>query len=148
MKKLISSIFLFAIALSFMACEPENKYPSSGIQLTPVYGITNISNSALVQMNVYKQKALVVNYLTDVNAFSAVTRDYADTSTDTDFVFQWTVSEERTVSDVVETFTVVRVVNALKADGNGTMVATATYPDGSTEVTNHTVVVTEAEVYN
>ncbi|MDG2279592.1 MAG: hypothetical protein P8L42_03045, partial [Flavicella sp.] len=100
------------------------------------------------QINVYREKALVVNYITQVNLFSSETRDYADTSTDTDYVFQWTVSEERTVSDVVETFSVVRVITALKSDGSGSMEATATYPDGSTNVTNHTVVVTENEVYN
>ena len=148
MKKVINSIVVFLVALSFMACEPENKYPSSGIKPTAVYNLTSISNSELDQINVYREKALVVNYITQVNLFSSETRDYADTSTDTDYVFQWTVSEERTVSDVVETFSVVRVITALKSDGSGSMEATATYPDGSTNVTNHTVVVTENEVYN
>ena len=136
------------MTLFFVSCEQENKYPSSGIKLTDVYSLTNIQNSDLDQINVYKEKDLVVNYITEVNVYSSMTTNYSDTSSDSDFVFEWTVTEERTVGDELETYSVLRQVTALKSNGSGSMVVTATYPDNSTNITTHTVVVTENEVYN
>ncbi|MDO6791716.1 MULTISPECIES: hypothetical protein [unclassified Tamlana] len=142
------------LVVSIVSCEEESKFPESNIALTPVYSITNISNeSTIKQINVYKEQPLTVEFLTDVNLLSFESTGYNDASTDTDYVISWTVEKEIITEDsdgneVVEKFSVERLVNASKIDGIGTMDVVINYADNSTVTTLHDVTVLEDEVYN
>lgn len=153
MKNIKRILSLFAIVIALLACEEENKFPSSDIAVTTVYSVTAISNSSLEKINIYREKALAINYVTEVNVFNFATSGYSDASTETEIIFEWTTSEERIIEDdegeeQIIVITVLRKVNASKDDGMGTMDTTITLPDGTIEETTHTVTVIEEQVYN
>lgn len=133
MKKLIKFFIIFTITLSMFSCDEETHFIKPDIKLVPVYAITDIvGTGAPFAINIYKEKALIVEYINKVNAINYTSTSYADSSTDTDY----TIS----VSKVTAGGSVAYSISASKATGVGTL----TVGGG----TVYTIKVSEKEVYN
>ncbi|TXG35145.1 hypothetical protein [Seonamhaeicola maritimus] len=132
MKSIKKYIGVFVMVLALFACDEESNFKDFDAALTPVYSLTDISNGGPFKINIYKEKSLIIEYISEVNAKSFVASGYSDTSTDTTY--------EITVSKQVDGATVTYVVSADKASGAGTLTV-----DGATV---HDVILSEVEIYN
>ncbi|TYA92141.1 hypothetical protein [Seonamhaeicola marinus] len=132
MKNIQKYIGVLILVFTLFACDEESNFDEFNAVLTPVYSLTNISNGPH-KINVYKEKALIVEYITEVNVKSFQSSGYTDASTDTNFE----VSVTKTLEDGS---TQALVISADKASGAGTLTI-----DGTTI---HDIVLKEEDVYN
>lgn len=135
MKNIIKLLGLLTIVATLFSCDEENHFQEPDFQLTPVYTVTNITGqNNLFSINIYREKSLIIEYSSDVNANNFTSTNYADTSTDTDY----NISVSRIVDGVTTTY----IVTGSKETGEGTIEimddATATY----------NIIIAETEVYN
>lgn len=98
MKTIIKYISILVIVLSFTNCESEDNFKDSNIELVPVISLIDITpvvadNPAFNQLglnisykpfaiNIYKEKPLVINYSSEVNAVAYDPIDLINNSTD------------------------------------------------------------------
>lgn len=133
MKKILKYLTVLFIAVSITGCEEEDNFKASDVSLTPIYSITEISgNGNPFKINIYKQKSLIIEYATSVNAESFTSAQFSDTSTTTNY--------EVSVNKLDDGTTYAYVLSADKTTGDGTLTI-----DGNTV---YTVKVSEVEVYN
>lgn len=136
MKNIIKSLALFVLVIAAFSCEEEdyfNEGSEGPIELVSIYSITNISGSNVpVKINIYRNKSLIVEYSSSVNATNFVSSGYADSSNETNY--------QVTVSKMVNGTPVNYVVSADKSTGDGTLTI-----DGGTA---RTIKISEKEVYN
>lgn len=131
MKNIIKYFALFSIILTMVSCD-EKEWLAPDIELTSVYSITNITNLGVVKINVYKQKPLIVEYVTNVNPKNYTSSGFVDSSTDTTI--------EIAFNKVVEGGQVSYAVFADKATGVGSITVNGT--------SVYTIKISEIEVYN
>ncbi len=87
MKTIIAYLSILIIAITFTSCEIKDNFLEPDIELVPVYSITNIKGpNSLFKINIYKQKDLIIEYSSSVNAVSFSSNNYMDTSTDDTYV--------------------------------------------------------------
>lgn len=133
MKKIIKIYVVIVMILSFTACDEESNFKNFDAVLTPVYSLTNISNGPF-KINIYREKALIIEYISEVNVVSYKTSNYQDNSTETSYNITVTrVSEDETPSQSYE-------ILADKITGEGTLTI------NTTDV--HNIVLNEVDVYN
>lgn len=155
MKNIIKLLGIFTLIIAFQSCDEESNFKEFDASLTPVYTLSNISDNNLFKINIYKEKELVIEYASNVNALNFVRSDYADNSTDSNYELVWQIIKERTVPDQdndgqddIENYNVNYTLSANKDSGLGTLSAISTFQDSSTSTANYTTTVTENEVYN
>ncbi|WP_299556461.1 hypothetical protein [Seonamhaeicola sp.] len=132
MKSIKTYFGVFVLVLTLISCEEESNFKAFEAALTPVYSLTDISNNGPFKINIYREKSLIIEYRSEVNAESFVSSGFTDASTDTNY--------EITVSKQTETGMQSYVVSADKASGAGTLTV-----DGTAV---HDIVLNEEEVYN
>ncbi|TNJ42390.1 hypothetical protein KFZ70_14505 [Tamlana fucoidanivorans] len=161
MKTINKILGLILLVVVSMSCEEDERFAASDIKLKPIYAITDINKGGPERINVYKEKQLVVTHLNSQSLIGETPTDYTDTSSETDYNFEWTVERERPVFDedgqevvdengnvIMETYTVQYTANASKEDGIGTMEVISTYKEDPEETVLHDVTISEEEVYN
>lgn len=133
MKNLIKYIGVSLIIITFSKCEEKSNFTEPNIQLVPVYTITNISGSNTpVKINIYKEKDLIIEYVSEVNPLSFSSSNFVDSSTDLFY--------EISVNKIDGQSTINYVISANKATGFGTITIDAT--------TTYNITISEEEVYN
>ncbi|QHI39220.1 hypothetical protein IMCC3317_46250 [Kordia antarctica] len=133
MKNSIKYILLLLITTSFFSCEEENNFQEPDIQLTSVYTLTDIDvTDAPVKINIYREKNLIIEYVSDVTPLSFTSNNYSDTSDDVNYQISVTKTDDTTSYSYV--------IAADRVTGDGTLTI-----DGTT-VYNITVI--EDQVYN
>jgi len=133
MKNIIKYISILAIVLAFTSCESESNFQEPNIELVPVYSITDIQGADTpFKINIYRQKDLIIEYSSSVNASSFASSNFMDISSDTTY--------EVSVDKMVEGSPVNYSISADKVTGLGTMTV-----DGTT---TYDIAMAEEDVYN
>lgn len=135
MKNIFKFLNLLIIALTIFNCDEENNFEESNINLVPVYAITNIQGqNNLHSINVYREKDLIIEFYSQVNANNFISSNYVDTSTETNFNFS--------TSKVIEGETTTYSIIGDKETNSGTLTIT------NNTVSTHNISITEKDVYN
>ena len=135
MKNIIKCLGLFAMVFTLFSCDEESPFIEPNVELVPVYAITDIvGTNAPLAINIYREKDLIVEYTSSVDAFSYTSASFSDTSTDTNY--------EISVAKLVDGNAIGYWISADKTTGVGTLTVVS-----DTEVV-YQINISEKEVYN
>jgi hypothetical protein len=114
MKSILKYLSSIVIILIVFSCTEEDHFLEPDIALTPVYSITDIQGSNTpFKINVYREKNLIIEYISQVNPLSFVSSGYTDSSTDTNY--------QILVNKIDDSITINYVISADKTTGVGTL---------------------------
>ncbi|WP_044212438.1 hypothetical protein [Saccharicrinis fermentans] len=134
------------------SCEPE-EYDVPDIDLTSVYSIGETENNDLSTINIYRDKALLTVWNKDGAVTSFETKDYSDSSDDTNYLVTVTAVEEVTVVDgegneSLATITYGYDLVASKETGVCNVSITTTNEKGEVSTLSISGTLVEKEIYN
>jgi len=91
-------LVLLLFTAAYSSCEPDD-YPVPDIALTPVYAISQTGNNTLFSINVYQNVSRVTVWNKDGLGKSYPTKNYVDSSGESDYNIMFTAEETVTVTD-------------------------------------------------
>ncbi|OEK07665.1 hypothetical protein A8C32_16940 [Flavivirga aquatica] len=141
---------LFTLIFSVIGCGEEAEFQASDIELVPIYYVTDIVGSeAPHSIEVYKEKPLLIEFSSKVQAKSFAISNYQDLSDGTAFniTFDKVVlmeQEDGSFIDVVNSY----VINADVLTGDGSIEITWQNSDNTFTTETYTIKLVETERYN
>lgn len=139
---------LLVIVFITSGCE-KTEWATSDIKYVPVYVVSNFTGATTVpyEIDIYKEKSILLEYSTSINLIKLETRNYVDASTDSNVAVTFRAYEKAKTVLGADTLLDRRFeLNAIKATNIGTL-KVVKY-ENVDSITNYTVKVTEDFRYN
>ncbi len=147
MKNIFKTITVLFAAILLFSCDENTIFEGDpGIELTPVYSITLLNNNGPFKINIYKEKAILLEYANEEKVTKYSTTNFVDNSTETtyDVTFTQLIPEDQGDGTIVNQ-EVSYDLDGDKTAGTGTLVINNGIDPA---VTHAGIAITEEEIYN